>query len=241
MKTKYSFLSILILFFGFLPSFAQDTATFSVKIDSLQQLLDSHPQEDEEKVILLNEYARQCFYNREELKGFIATHDARILAEKLDFEGGIIMYYLTLSALHGNGEEKMNIYYQKQAEWLSNSMGDRQINYYSEPDIPVLNNPTDFEKLLAKYTSILEYFIANEDKEIQANVLMGVAFCNYQLGNFEETIKADDRIIELFTELNQLYPAFLFSTFKINVLKTMGKADEAKKKPAKRQKKTKAS
>ena len=58
---------------------------------------------------------------------------------------------------------------------------------------------------------------------------MGVAFCNYQLGNYEETIKADDRIIELFTELNQIYPAFLFSTYKMNVLKTTGKADEAKK------------
>ena len=48
-----------------------------------------------------------CFYNREELKGFIATHDARILSEKLNFEGGKIMYYLTLSAYHGNGEELM--------------------------------------------------------------------------------------------------------------------------------------
>ena len=229
MKMKYLMLSITLFFFCMEVVLAQDiSSVFSIKIDSLQQLLDSHPDDDEEKVILLNEYARQCFYNQEELKGFIATHDARKLSEKLNFEGGIIMYYLTLSALHGNGEEKMNMYYQKQAQWLSKSMGNRLLNYYAEPDIPELNLNTDFENLLAKYTSILEYFIAIEDKEIQANVLMGIAFGNYQLGNFEETIKADDRIIELFTELNQIYPVFLFSTYKMNVLGTMGKADEAK-------------
>jgi len=230
MKTKYLLLSITLFFFGMGTTLAQDTlSVYSIKIDSLQQLLDSHPNDDEEKVQLLNEYARQCFYNQEELKGFIATQKARKLSEKLNFEGGKIMYYLTLSAWHGNGDKNMQIYYQKQAQWLSNSMGNRLINYYAELDIPDLNFNGDFKKMLAKYSSILEYFIANEDKELQAHALMVIAFGNLMLGNFEETIKAEVRIIELFTELNQIYPVFLFSTYKMNVLRTMGEADEAKK------------
>ncbi len=230
MKTKHFFLSLILFFFGLGTSLAQDSlSVYTVKIDSLQQLIDSHTNDDDEKVRLLNEYARLCFYNREELKGFIATHDARILSEKLNFEGGKIMYYLTLSALHGNYNEDMGVYYQKQAQWMSNSMGNRLINYYVELDIPNLKFDSDFEKLLTKFTSILEYFTTTEDKEIQANALMGISNCYYQLGNLEEAVKTVDRIIELFTELNQIYPVFLYSTYKMNILRTMGKADEAKK------------
>ena len=178
MKTKHFFLSLILFFFGLGTSLAQDSlSVYTVKIDSLQRLIDAHPNDAEEKVQLLNEYARQCFYNQEIKEGFIATKEAREISEKLNFDGGKIMYYLTLSAYHGNGDDNMFTYYQKKAQWLSNSMGNRLINYYVELEIPELKLDNDFEKLLTKFTSILEYFTTTEDKEIQANASTGISNC----------------------------------------------------------------
>jgi tetratricopeptide (TPR) repeat protein len=108
-------------------------------------------------------------------------------------------------------------------------MGNRLINYYVELDIPNSDFGVDYKELLAKFTSILEYFPGNDDKEIQANLLMVMAYCNYMLKNTEEAIKIDNRIIKLFEDLNQIYPVFLYSTYKMFYLKLLGKADEAKK------------
>ncbi|HKJ78437.1 MAG TPA: ATP-binding protein, partial [Prolixibacteraceae bacterium] len=200
-----------------------------IKTDSLQQLINARTTNDEEKVQLLNEYAGLCFYNQEVKKGFIATKEAREISEKLDFEGGEIMYYLTLSAYHANGNEDMYIYYQKRAEWLSNSMGDLLQNYYVDLEIPDSNFDDNYKQHLEKYAAVLEYFNNNEDKEIQANLLMAIAGFNYQLNNMEETIKIIDRMIELFKGLNQVYPVFLISTYKMTILKTLGQEGEAKK------------
>ncbi len=230
MKIKYFFFCIILFSFSIGTILAQnESSVYSIKTDSLQQLIDALPNDNEEKVQLLNEYARQCFYNQEIKEGFIAAKEAREISERLNFDGGKIMYYLTLSAYHGNGDNNMFTYYQKQAQWLSNSMGNRLINYYVELDTPELTLNNDFEKLLTKYTSILEYFPGNDDKEIQANLLMVLAYCNYMLKNTEEAIKIDNRIIKLFEDLNQIYPVFLYSTYKMFYLKLLGKVDEAKK------------
>ena len=96
MRFQYFSIGIISILLCANPSFGQDTiSVYSVKIDSLHQLIDSHPDEDEEKVRLLNEYARLCFYDLDFRTGLIATREARLLSEKLDFAGGKIMYYLT--------------------------------------------------------------------------------------------------------------------------------------------------
>jgi len=231
MKAKYLFINLAIFFYFIFSVNAQNTQPEILAIaDSLKRLIDLHDKEDEEKVRLLNEYARQCFYNQEIKKGFIATKEAREISEKLDFEGGEIMYYLTLSAYHGNGNEDMQIYYQKRAQWLSNSMGERLMNYYVDLEIPpYINFENDYGELLENFTAILEHFDSNKDKEIQANLLLAIALFNLLLNNVEETIKIEDQIIELFTDLNQVYPVFLVSTYKMTVLNAIGKVDEAKK------------
>jgi len=93
MKRKNVLLSLLLLTIGVSISNAQDTLLIEpMKIDSLQQLIDARAKEDEEKVRLLNEYARLCFYNQEFAKGFVATREARQISKNLDFTGGEIMF-----------------------------------------------------------------------------------------------------------------------------------------------------
>ena len=109
----------LTVFFCMLSSAkAQDTLNaVQSKTDSLRQLVDTHIKQDEEKVRLLNEYAREAFYDMDFMAGLKATHEAHELSKDIDFEGVLVMYYETLSMFCGYGS--MADYYQKQAEWLS--------------------------------------------------------------------------------------------------------------------------
>jgi signal transduction histidine kinase len=77
MKCKYLVLKIIFLYI-FLNSNGQERMlTDFTKMDSLQQLIDSHSKNDREKVILLNEYARQCFAEKEFLKGLTVNEKAK--------------------------------------------------------------------------------------------------------------------------------------------------------------------
>ena len=227
MRLQYFSIGIILLLFSREHSFGQDTLSiYSVQIDSLHLLIDSHPDEDEEKVRLLNEYARLCFYNFDPRTGLIATRDARLLSEKLEFEGGKIMYYLTLSVFRGN--DNMTRYYQKQAEWLSMGPEQNLEKYYQELNYRD-SEPGDWEALLVELTEMLQYFEKRDDKEIQANLLDAISYFHYAMGNAEKALANQDKAIKLYEELNLVYPIFHATSQKIFFLNVLGRESEAEK------------
>jgi hypothetical protein len=205
MKTRHIFLSLTLLVIGVSSSFAQDTLLISpAKIDSLHQLIDSRPKADEEKVRLLNEYARLCFYNEEYLNGFNAARDAHELSKNLNFKGGEIMYYLTLAAFIGKGQ-----IYDYQIERARNlSLADRGklSAFYSELNIPAGYPPVYNELLLNKLTPVLQYFEKLDDKEIQLALLEPLGWSYFNTGRINEVKLLLKKYIQLSIELNQLYP-----------------------------------
>src|SRR5688500_18571088 len=128
-------IGIIIIVMCFSNAFAQKiNEIYAVKMDSLQKLVEARLKNDKEKVRLLNEYARQCFFNLEFQKGLVAARDARELSNKLGFEGGQVMYYLTLATFHGIAP--MYTYYQKKAQWMSMQNDGELSKYYTDVVIP---------------------------------------------------------------------------------------------------------
>ncbi|WP_282121753.1 ATP-binding protein [Algibacter mikhailovii] len=228
MKTKYLFFSIILLSLSISTIYAQDiTSTYSKKIDSLQQLIDSHSKYDEEKVRLLNEYARASFYGLEFYQGLIATREARLLSEELNFKGGKIMYYLTLSVFHGDGS--MANYYQKQAEWLSKNPDHELGQYYVSLQNKEHDIGTEWKKLISQFTKIYQHFEKLDDKEIQANLLDFISGFYFWEGDFEKSLQCQETGIELFRDLGQVYPVFQTTAYKMYNLQRLGKEDDIKK------------
>ena len=217
----------LIFVFGTYNSIAQYSLLVPhQKADSLKLLIDKHKKENEERVRLLNEYARYCFYSFDIKQGFEAARNARELSHELDFEGGTIMYYLTLSSYFREGD--MFDYYQKQAQWLSKYIGEQSSNYFTDLDIPPSVPPADIEAFIKDHHECLQYFSELGDKEIQACLLASIAYFNVQANNLEKAIQIIDKIIVLFTELDQIYPVYLYKYHKMNLLNLLGRADEAR-------------
>jgi len=226
MKRKFAFINLLLLMYGSF-TFAQNEKQFTHQIDSIQNLINSNPKENIETVRLLNELARLHFYNGQAKEGFVTTRQALSLAEEIGFEGGKVMYYLTLSVYHDNNED-LRIYYQKKAEWLSNSFANQSRNYFVIPEIPEFNEGSDFESLKEKYLTVHAYFQGEADKEIMANILFNLGYIAYRLQNLEESIDYLDRIIAIYKELDQVYPVFLCLTYKMGNLKALGRFEDAK-------------
>jgi signal transduction histidine kinase len=207
---------------------AQNTLPiFQSKADSLKLLIDTRDKKDVEKVRLLNEFARYSFYIFEIQQGFEAARNARELSHELDFEGGIIMYYVTLSAYFSEGD--MFDYYQKQAQWLSKYIGEQFSKYYTNPEIPPAVPPADFDAYLKEHQECIQYFDKLGDKEIMACLLATTAYFNVQSNNPEEAIQIIDKIIVIFSDLDQIYPVFLYKNYKMNLLNVMGRGSEARK------------
>ena len=131
MKKNYFILIALFLFVGLNYINGQDSLQVDpAKIDSLEQLITSNPKADKEKVRLLNEYARLCFYNQEYKKGLIATRDAQELSNKLEFVDGIIMYHVTLGIFATTIQGKLNLndingYHRIEADMMATQPGNK--------------------------------------------------------------------------------------------------------------------
>ena len=96
-------INIIIIGMCFSNAFAQEiNDIYVVKMDSLQQLVVARSKNDKEKVRLLNEYARQCFFNQEFHKGLIAARDARDLSNKLGLSARRVSPNSLLSELHSH-------------------------------------------------------------------------------------------------------------------------------------------
>ncbi len=228
MKNKYLIISLIIFFDLISLVKAQDTLLINpAKIDSLQQLIDSRPKADEEKVRLLNEYARLCFFNQEFQKGFIATRDARELSSKIDFKGGQIMYYITLAAISRQGQ--IHNYRLEQARRLVEESDNQLAEYFTELNVPIgypQNNP---EQILEKLIPLLQYFENLDDKEIQFTIIDEMGWSYYILGRTNETKIIAKKMIELSSDLSQLYLKFISYSRLIYLNILEGDTDESGK------------
>ncbi len=227
MKLKLFMSSILIYLILINPVSSQNSSSpYWLKMDSLNHLMETKKEEDEEKVRLMNEYARLCFYNLKYHEGFVATHAARQLSEALKYEEGMIMYYLTLAGYHVNND--MRTFYQKKAQWLSRRLDEQFEKYNTYMNIPGYNMGTEFGELKNQFALTLQHFEELGDIEIQANILFGLVYLNYQLGNIDEVIVMSEKAQGLFAAIEEVYPVFLLSIERMNELILSGKTEEAK-------------
>jgi two-component system, NtrC family, sensor kinase len=201
-------------------------STYQVKMDSINHLLENYPKEDEEKVKLMNQYARLCFYNREFQEGLIVTLAARELSVELNFPEGMLMYYLTLSSFHTDGE--MRRYYRKKAQWLTRQLDDQMEKYDIYTEIPGYSLGEEYLSLIDQFNISYDHFEKLGEIEMQANILMGISYFNYQLGNMEEANAINEKVKLFFTEIDEIYPVFLLSIYKMNNLIESGKITEAR-------------
>ncbi|HEY5915801.1 MAG TPA: ATP-binding protein, partial [Chryseolinea sp.] len=196
------------------------------KIDSLEQLIDSRETNDQVKVRLLNDYAQLCFHNHEFLKGLVAAKEAKDISLQLSFEGGKIMYLLTLASYFGDGP--MYTYYRKQAQWQLLNADKASAKYYVDVDSHYYDWGTDFAGLVDKFSAILKHFESSGDMEMQAIVLQRIGQFKFMLNNLEENIAILDKTIKLYTDLGQAYPVFFLSTRKMTGLAFLGRTGEAR-------------
>src|SRR6188508_3181023 len=125
MKSKLVILSVLFLYVGLTNINGQDSLLIDrSKIDSLKRLIELNPKTDKEEIRLLNDYARLCFYNQEYKEGLIAAREARDLSKKIEFDGGIIMYHITLG-IFSQGVGILTQYHQMEAGVLASRTGDK--------------------------------------------------------------------------------------------------------------------
>jgi signal transduction histidine kinase len=226
MKTRHIFLSLAFLILSVTYSVAQEL-NYPAKTDSLKQLIDLQPREDEEKVRLLNEYARLSFHGLEFKKGLIATRQARELSKKLNYKNGEAQYYQTMDDLSMNGP--LSFYYRKQAEWLSSEqVGLQNILLRNSTRLP-WSDKFDHQKIITQLSEALDYFEQFPDKDMQANIRFLIALSYLQLNRVEEYYSVSDRALELFKELNQTYPVFLILSYRMSDLIQKGEKEEAQK------------
>ena len=200
---------------------------YIVKADSVQILLSKHSAQDQQKVLLLNEFARFSNHCLQFKKGLIATKQARELSKKLNYKNGEVQYYRTMDDLFRGGI--LSFYYRKQADWLSTEQEKKESaqNRNSKKLVWPIN--LDQKKVLSQITNALLYFEKIKDKEMQANIqiLMGWSYGILQKPN--ESMSTLLKSLSLFKELKDTYPVFLLSTFEMSNFNYKGKPEEAHK------------
>ena len=228
MKLRYFLYLYILTGLGFIPCSAQETTLERNQIiDSLYQLIDGHSNNDKEKVQLLNDYARHCFFNYEFQKGLIATRDARELSEKIEFKEGKILYYQTLATFLGNSGS-LKSYYERLAEVLSTDSGNQLSVYYSELELP----SDYFSNLLNSVDDLLlvyEYFEKIGDKEIMASIIDPIKTYYFFQSDYHETLRYVNVAFDLYDDIGLTYPATLFSTYKMRLFYLLGEEVAAKK------------
>ena len=186
--SQHIFLTILCFSLSPLVLAQVETTSLAAKMDSTKLLIDNHIDEDEELVALMNEYARLCFYKLEYDSGLAYTYKAREISDKLDFDDGLIMYYLTWSVYYYRDGE-MAAYYRKKAQWLSKSLEEdlNEFNIYLDLSYDPIEG--DLETTIDKLNEHLLTYKKLDELEFQANVFYRISVINYVLGNSDEVIK----------------------------------------------------
>jgi two-component system NtrC family sensor kinase len=205
---------------------AQDTLYVDpVKIDSLKALLDEHQGDDIEKVRLLNEYARLSFYNRELIQGFTATIEASDLSEKIGYKEGEILYHETLAAFLGAAD--MVSYHHQKARMLYTKLN--KSDSFETVQVPEgYPNPIN-EPYYQKLIIALEHFKDIEKKEILAAMYDHLAGYYFRTENYAELELTFRKLIEIYEELGELYPIFLYYSYRTFLASRLGDTEEIKR------------
>jgi len=213
MKSKLVILSVLFLYVGLTNINGQDSLLIDrSKIDSLKRLIELNPKTDKEEIRLLNEYARLCFYNQEYKEGLIAAREARELSKKIEFDGGIVMYHITLG-IFSQGRGVINPYHRMKAGMLAKKTDDKALlrNPIMPNDYPYPLN----EKTLKKLQPALEYFTALGDKEILTVILFINGLYYMQNRQPDKVNQLMDQIITLYKDMTLIEPVIIANTGKI--------------------------
>lgn len=192
------------------------------KIDSLKALLADHQENDIEKVRLLNEYARLCFYNRELIQGFKATIEGSNLSKKIGYKEGEILYHETLAAFLGASD--MVSYHRQKARMLYTqlSKSDSFVVVQVPEGYPYPFNERYHQIML----NTLEHFKDVEKKEILAAIYDHLGGYYFMTQNFIELEPIFNRLIEIYEELGELYPMFLYYSYKAYLANRQGDTGE---------------
>ena len=213
MKKIYFILIVLFLFVGLNNINGQDSLLVdNSKIDSLKRLIELNPEADKEKVRLLNEYARFCFYNQEYKEGLIALRDARELSKQIEFESGKIMYHITLGVF-SLGRVTINSYHRMIAGMLATKNGDR--NLLRNPVFPNGYPYPLNDKTLKKLQPALEYFTALGDKEILTVILFINGLYYIQNREPDKGNQFMEEIIALYKDMTVIEPVIIAYNGKI--------------------------
>ncbi|MGB5322645.1 tetratricopeptide repeat-containing sensor histidine kinase [Lutimonas sp.] len=206
---------------------AQDTSQDKlfvdpVKIDSLKALLDDKRTDDIEKVRLLNEYARLNFYNKNLIEGFTATLEASSLSERIGYKEGEILYHETLAAFLG-GSDMVSYHHQKaRMLYTQLSKSDSFVVVQVPEGYPYPFNESYHQKML----NTLAHFKDVENKEILATIYDHLGTYYFTTQRFDDLDLVFKKTIEIFEELGELYPMFLYYSYKTYVANMQGDTEE---------------
>ena len=220
MKKNYFILIALFLFVGLNFINGQDSLPVArSKIDSLKKLIELNLKADKEKVRLLNEYARLCFYNQEYKEGLIAARDARELAKKIGFESGLIMYHITLGIFLLGPGQTISLYHRMSAAMLATKTGDKAL--LRNPVIPYGYPYPLNEKTLKKLQPAFEYFTALGDKEILADILFINGLYYIQKRQPDKGSQFMNQIIALYKDMTVIEPVIIAYNGKIQAAQSI--------------------
>ena len=213
MQRKLVMLIVLFLYVGLFNINGQDSLLVDrSKIDSLKRLIELNSKADKEEIRLLNDYARLCFYNQEYKEGLIAAREARELSKEIAYDGGIIMFHITLG-IFSQGRGIINPYYRMKAGMLAKKTGDKALLRN-----PVMPNDYPYplsEKTLKKLQPALEYFTPLGDKGILTVILFINGLYYIQNRQPDKVYQFMDQIITLYKDMTLIEPVIIANTGKI--------------------------
>ncbi|MCA0930865.1 GHKL domain-containing protein [Lutimonas saemankumensis] len=216
-------LVVVLICIYFSPCRAQDTLYVDpVKIDSLKTLLKESSKEDTERVRLLNEFARLSFYNRELIQGFEATIKAIQLSKKIGYKEGEVLYHETLAAFLGDGD--MVAFHHQKARMLNAQLS--KSDSFAEVQVPEGYPDPITDAYSKKLIDALEHFKDVDQREILATIYTHLGY--YYFGNerFIELKSVHAEAIDIYKELEELYPIFLYYSYGTYLAYRMGDNDE---------------
>src|SRR5688572_5828965 len=215
MKSKLAIVIILFLYAGSTNINGQDSLLIDrSKIDSLKKLIDLNSKADKEEIRLLNEYARLCFYNQEYKEGLIAAGEAREISKKIEFDGGIIMYHITLGIFSQGRGAAINTFHRMKASMLATKTGDKAL--LRNPITPIGYPYALNEKTLKKLQPALEYFTALVDKEILTDILFINGLYYIQNRQPDKGNQIMDQVIALYKDMTVIEPLIIAYNGKIH-------------------------
>ena len=201
--------------------FAQKaTNPYTIKIDSVQYILNKNSKEDTTKVKRLNDLALLCLFDMQFARGILVAKQARQLSQKLNYlkgEGLYLNFMMFMSSGAGS------YYYLKKNLFYADIKEKEEANRIME----LFPQKRDPEKVIAKYLEAFKFFEKDNEKEMMAHILWAISSNYKMLNKTNESIQFTDQAIRLFNETGQPELAAMVSFNKIFALQANNKIKEA--------------